>query len=44
MFDASDTLFEEDEEEREVSQEGELELDLGDLQGIQFSCLETDMV
>ena len=41
VFDAGDTVLEEDEQEKEeISQDGDLELDLGDLQGIIF--LQTD--
>ena len=36
VFDAGDTVLEEDGDEKaEISQDGDLELDLGDLQGIQ---------
>lgn len=39
IFDASDTIFEEDEDEKEeISQDGDLELDLGDLQGPYSPC------
>jgi condensin complex subunit 2 len=40
VFDAGDTILDEDEQEKEeISQDGDLELDLGDLQGTLVSFL-----